>query len=118
MSKHTPGPWSVSEKTGARGAVQYSGGHVAFTCAPRDASDERLPGESWLDMRDRTQDGRLEIVREQDANARLIAAAPELLDALEALCNRIELETEVPASEWPSLQAARAAISNATGEAA
>lgn len=60
---HTPGPWAVGDKRGvwAGPVVMANDGQrgVAFVC-----------GES-------------------DANARLIAAAPDLLAACEALCDRL-----------------------------
>ena len=52
---------------------------------------------------------------ESTANARLIAAAPELLDALEALCSRCESELADPADVW-EMRSARAAIAKARGE--
>lgn len=51
---------------------------------------------------------------ENEANARLIAAAPDLLDALDTLCNRIELESATPL-DWPAYTQARSAIAKATG---
>jgi hypothetical protein len=51
---------------------------------------------------------------ENEANARLIAAAPELLEALDTLCNRIELEGATPL-DWPAYTQARATIAKATG---
>lgn len=44
--------------------------------------DERLNGESWLEMRKRTEPERIACHKEKLANAQLIATAPELLDAL------------------------------------
>ncbi len=64
MSKHTPGPWFVDaehaglfEQDQARFWINASGTHVAYVDGPRN--DERT------------------------ANARLIAAAPELLEFAE-----------------------------------
>lgn len=65
MSQHTPGPWLVDaehaglfEQDQARFWINASGTHVAYVDGPRN--DERT------------------------ANARLIAAAPDLLEALQA----------------------------------
>jgi hypothetical protein len=51
---------------------------------PIGPSEEKLPGESWLDMRERTKPEREMAQRECEANARLIAAAPLMHMALEA----------------------------------
>lgn len=72
--KHTPGPWFVSPKTdvtveGDLNVIQTHGSnvkgyHVAY-CA------------SWKDDK--------ETAEEAEANARLMAAAPELLEALQEI---------------------------------
>lgn len=79
VPKFTPGPWHVD---GHR--VFGSGGaFLASAWYPRAANDARQDGESWLAMRERTQAVRDAIERETVANARLIAAAPDLYEALE-----------------------------------
>lgn len=78
--KHTPGPW-----------------HVANGCQIRGAKDQIA--KAWM-MRN----------GEGLANARLIAAAPELLNALEAI-------TEAYDTSLPEYKVARAAIAKARGEA-
>lgn len=45
-------------------------------------------------------------IPEADANAHLIAAAPDLLEALESICNVIECETEKQSAAWEHAQAA------------
>ena len=82
MSKHTPGPWGIV-------GGQYG-----------------LP-EVW-------KSDRSEAVCERvfNGNARLIAAAPELLDALEAVV-RADIYMHERAD---ALAKARAAIAKATGE--
>jgi len=47
-------------------------------------------------------------------NAVLIAAAPDLLDALSTLCFRIDLEGASPL-DWPSYKTALKVIAKATG---
>lgn len=79
-TEHTPGQWFAD---GHR--VTYAHGHIASFWGPREISDERLDGESWLDMRNRTQPERAKLDREVKANARLAAAAPDLLLALSGL---------------------------------
>ena len=91
--KHTPGPWSVDHNIN----VMAAGGFVAF------------PGIS--------------AGFDQKANARLIAAAPELLEALQALedyvCNNIsnDYPTGID-TDSIAFRQAHAAIAKATGGAA
>ena len=69
MSKHTPGPWRVEDwQYPATGRE-----HVPTVQTDTDAIAEALP--LWHDTEDREA--------ERLANARLIAAAPELLEALQ-----------------------------------
>lgn len=86
MSKHTPGPWVPACKTNIathrHPAILSDGGQVAIATFQG--------GEPAT-----------------DANARLIAAAPELLEALQMLM-------EFP-NTGPATSAARAAIAKATG---
>lgn len=86
-TKHTPGPWHVGEKTGM----------AVF-------SDEQLLADCTCAYG--------MAYTEAKANARLIAAAPDLLSALNAIINH-------PAHEDPlsgrKVIAARAAIARATG---
>lgn len=88
-TNHTPGPWAVDNLT-----VRW-GGYFVADC-----------------------DGKGDIARQGEcqANARLIAAAPDLLDALVALSGA--LQTYVNGTEdWPELMQARAAIAKAGGAA-
>ena len=91
MSKHTKGPWDriIADGYTVRHPQIYSGtGPVA--------------NATWLG------DGRLE---ELNANASLIAAAPDLLEALEAL-----LDYENGIQKAKAEQMAMAAIAKAGGE--
>jgi hypothetical protein len=114
MSKHTPGPWVLDEDAFLMGPGFYG--------VPRDGHDSyhsvRIPGVA--DMTGFCG----------NANARLIAAAPELLDALTKACNALyhlafniaredgegmtrEGAAKYASAEWDT---ARAAISKAKGE--
>ncbi len=86
MSKHTPGPWEVSPQV--RAAV--------------------LIGVAKVSLPDGSEENR--------ANARLIASAPDLLEALEAIVESVDAETAAIFEHL--VWAARAAISKATGEPA
>ena len=93
--KHTPGPWWATDS-----GVRDRGGYICHTNPPThfQGQDERYDRE----------------VDERKANKNLIAAAPELLGALELLVAGIE--NSVSQTYLP-LQQARAAIAKATGEA-
>lgn len=105
MTTPTPGPWVVDEKFGGcvRGGppVEYARGSgqeqivmvVSRSNAPPD----------------------VDLIAERDANARLIAAAPELLAALKAIVKVIDRadDRECPVA---ALEMARAAIKRAEGK--
>ena len=85
-TSHTPGPWKASGRYIAAG-----GYHLAVTTnAPPEMDQE------WK------------------ANARLIAAAPQLLEQCILLCDAIESFSA--GDRWPELDKARAAINLATGQ--
>jgi hypothetical protein len=97
MTNHTPGPWRFHSETGFIGSDH---GYVPIATPFQ---------ETW-------QTGKPQAV----ANARLIAAAPDLLAALEALTDP---EGHIYHGRYPDgpctgeCQAVRAAILKATGEA-
>lgn len=94
-TKHTPGPWIQHDK--ASMAILGKNGFLVANCGGHFDS--------------RRESGELE--KEHQANARLIAAAPELLEALTAM-----VETHYWDQEFPAFKQARAAIHKATGEQA
>lgn len=94
--KHTPGPWF--------GQAGFSD-DVEITAESREGMVAICSMELGFT-------GRIGV--EQEANARLIAAAPDLLEALAVLvtdCSQIWSE-----AEFPALKQARAAIARARGE--
>ena len=97
-AKHTPGPWLTD-----RGNVHTGQIATIHHCLNNDWV------EIWTDKWAETGLGE----GEQEANARLIAAAPELLDAL------TEIVAAADGDGWKQLDAtfaaARAAIAKATG---
>lgn len=97
-AQHTPGPWALT----AEG--------FGFSVRSAGTMENGYLSEHICSM-DHYRDDRAE---EQTPNARLIAAAPELLEALQKLC-AIADDGDVASwvSEW---DAARAAIAKATGE--
>ena len=115
QGKHTPGPWAVGNRYSETGVFSADG--------------ETLVANTHSSQRNFDRDAQ---VTEQHANARLIAAAPDLLEALRGLVaehlpdaeanfeylsregNHAQLEQEeCDLRKW---QAARAVIAKATGE--
>lgn len=100
---HTPGPWFTTPSMPTRVLKQFRGGKIANELVCRTDYAWATEGE-------------------RRANARLIAAAPELLEALESvLKNYVSLVNSGDAGNWnpeeePEVQAALAAIAKATGE--
>lgn len=104
MSEHTPGPWVV--KRCYRGYPQR-------IHAPK--GDDTQPG---LVGKDVTRWGAISLPssNEGEANARLIAAAPDLLGALEALECADRAPTAARAMAYDiAMRKARAAIAKARG---
>lgn len=100
MSKYTPGPWSVFNHSWSDTTIlAYGFEH----------------GICSLDINHATEESQEEDEAQMAANARLIAAAPDLLDALEDLCERMEQIVRDDQST-PCTVKARAAIAKATGE--
>lgn len=98
--KHTPGPWTVATYTGNCGAYHITEAEKMIS-GMHDA-------EGWTESQSMMD----------EANARLIAAAPELLEALEycerAMTLAVACSGATP-EEGSALQKARAAIAKATG---
>jgi len=85
-AKHTPGPWVVPDQTWRRSLTVEVGGKELVQCPGSGGAmsyTETICTLNWS----RTP--------EWDANARLIAAAPDLLEALEAL-----VEQDFGAKGW------------------
>ena len=94
--KHTPGPWSVERRSAED--VRIVDGNPNTTIATLG---------NWLP----------EFRAERDANASLIAAAPDMVEALEDACRVLaQLDGAIPNSahheEW---KACRAALKKARG---
>ncbi len=91
-SKHTPGPWAVRENIATNDMRIGPPDKVAVAILRSDAHAENL-----------------------DANARLIAAAPDLLAELHGLCNAIEMGAHPDEIAYLVLRS-RNAIADARGE--
>lgn len=107
--KFTKGEWSV-DKT----AIKCYNTVVGFTATLISRVDvTRLEGESWLDMDKRTEPDRIGCKIEEEANSKLIAAAPDLLYAL---INLVEIVDTLPEDKsiLTALDNAKRAIDKAT----
>lgn len=124
-TKHTPAPWTFSPFFGTPEKIaemrkfnmeptraQTNEGQVFIMAADTrvalvDAHTKFKRGEGYKG-----------VCEERDANARLIAAAPELLEALKNIL--AFMDKVVPPrddeADGPMISAARAAIAKATGE--
>lgn len=93
QAKFTPGPWMVLP------SVQDGQFCILTEHGPRKdiARTYGFPGDP------------------REANARLIAAAPELLEALQALVQRCEFDG-IPNDSLPAVEAARGAVARALGQ--
>lgn len=90
MSKHTPGPWRFTSRP-------HDGNYMRIHCSSDPNEGDNLRGYCG------------------EANARLIAAAPDLLEACKAMlacCYDLERNDETIAA----VETTRAAIAKATGE--
>lgn len=106
----TKGPWAVYERPSPKRLTDPQAGSFIH-CGP-DASDDT--GYSLI-ARAYTRDG----LNERQANARLMASAPELAEALEALVASLSVNDEDGLTEFAEpMVAARAAIAAARGEKA
>lgn len=98
MSNHTPGPWKARGTLGPLRAEHLKGPFVI---------EVESTGQHLTTMNGWRSD-------QQEVDARLMAAAPELLDAL------IEIINAADGEGWkqldPSLSKARAAIAKAKGD--
>lgn len=70
MSKHTPGPWTLVKVPASR--------------------TWEIHAPTWRDLADVFGNAASDLHEEGSANARLIAAAPELLEALKAIATKAD----------------------------
>lgn len=89
QTKHTPGPWLVGQTITAPHPDRFPGSHERITVAQRV---------------------------NRPADARLIAAAPDMLDALQSLVDMAATFSTELHKDHPDVLAARAAIAKARGQ--
>lgn len=109
MSKHTDGPWALSGGVNLVGDPYSKLGQHALYCA-RVSHPDFIGDICTVQSADHVDEGITRKVAE--ANARLIASAPDMLEALQNLEND---DGSIPAHAWAMVQAA---IKKATGEQA
>lgn len=101
-SMHTPGPWTVKprERDGHADTIIAPNGRAFVQVGTHEAEEQVLdyPHENT-----------------QTANARLIAAAPELLEALKVALYELEEIAERPNARRYAAEASRAALAKAEG---
>lgn len=99
---HTPGPWFAHDFSGVSGGNEVVASDYCVSCTTPDHITVAFMGNGLRCARE-----------EWEANARLIAAAPDLLEALEDLLHQARLsESE---GGW-DFEQARAAIAKARGQ--
>jgi hypothetical protein len=106
MTQHTPGPWKMD-------AMRDGAGHNMITV------DQDIKGPYREICR--SYDIEPDDLEETKANARLIAAAPEMLDALKAMREALLLWKEFAPLAWDTadviaIDKANKAINKAEGE--
>ncbi len=101
--KGTKGPWRVSEMHGDTIDIRHDNneaGAMSLTLA------RAVARQTWI--------------KEAECNARLIAAAPELLEALMDMVSIVKKNTyptpDKPSSTWGRMEAAEEVIAKALGE--
>lgn len=116
-TQHTPGPWHVGMRSGHNGNIVYAydayDGDHAY-----DATAICSMYDMWVNRRVDEQKDNAGL-----ANARLIAAAPDLLAALQALVDqpvtyhthRIEIECKSHSDAMERVKQARKVIAQALG---
>lgn len=99
---HTPGPWTVfNPSEGYRPGIDAMGGSFSIILFGNDVDDMGVKGRGGDEMK---------------ANARLIAAAPELLAALEEAVKWIETaDATATPMMYATLRQSLAAIAKAEG---
>jgi hypothetical protein len=102
-SKHTPGPWAWERRE------DYDAEHVVVFDPQSDNGD-------ILALVDH-EETRADLDQSADANARLMAAAPEMLQALQNLRSLFDNDSPLLTVYLPEIEACEVAIIKATGGA-
>lgn len=106
-TKHTPGPWAIEDPMGAKdgltivqaGLDAYEWEFIAMVCQSDFVDGDHMGRQRFISP------------KEQEANARLIAAAPDLLEVAKLLVSWLDEED----GAHKLCDKARAAIRKAEG---
>lgn len=102
-TKHTPGPWHIGSGNG-EGSIFADNGRTRLEIGGTTLYPICQVNRKWED-------------EEDEANARLIAAAPELLCMLQRLLDGVLMLPDLPRTLCAlDIEQARAAIAKATAE--
>ena len=101
QAKHTPAPWAQERRRGLDGQYRTQ-------VFPADDPDNAIATVHWHSVP--TEKGH---TTDREANARLIAAAPDMLEALQEFCRRVEAG-EIRSKR--TYAAFKALIARATGQ--
>jgi len=114
-AKPTPGPWTVARWGKVSFEIQGGGHSLAIVNRVQETRNDFLEKESAAKARRGERLVDRPNLEDQTAlrNARLMAAAPDLLKALRGLVDDIETDGGVDTSDWPLLEGAKAAIAKA-----
>lgn len=101
--KHTPGPWGWSHR-------EIPSGN--YSTQVYDANEKEIATIAWYPVRQNNI-----TTTSREANARLIAAAPELLEALRELISIVHIHQTATENRfaWAEMPLAAEAIAKATG---
>ncbi len=105
-TRHTPGPWHAT-KVRAHGGTYYR----VFSDRDKGAEPHNQTYGHIANVF-----GDYQCVGTPDGNANLIAAAPDLLAALETLVSSLHWEEKRSGTTYAGYEAARAALRRAKGE--
>lgn len=118
MSGYTKGPWAASNYYSDATTILDSEG-FSVADAPRCLILEGYSDKGFQHWADSEEAHRWISEEEQRANANLIAAAPELLEALQEMVAIVKKNTypqpDKPSSTWGRMEAAEAVIDKALG---
>jgi hypothetical protein len=117
-TQHTPGPWRIHEATESpQIGVVANLGEKPWTYASAWVSrGNKIIAETTMQCGAVGGFPRVQVYEEMMSNARLIAAAPELLAACEALLRLYGPDGDFASNATKTYDAARAAIAKATME--